>query len=258
MTNRPIRLLLRPLLKHAIAMLAPRQPLRGCSARIRLRQGDCLAELVEVPGWLGCAHVETSGSQGTSNVVLDTPTSQYLLRIELRRTEPAEMLSTADFPVLSYLIERWHLDYALWDALLPRGTAASLPGRRLIVDGYGRRGRSVAWRARQLGLRVTVQERDSARLLDAVFDGFTTCLSPSADGSLYLDASDHASDGAFAIPSNIPPGLADELLALCAFVLSELASAEDDLTTDAGRVRLVDDCSRSLTNLILQRRGGTF
>lgn len=48
----------------------------------------------------------------------------------------------------------------------------SLAGARVVVIGYGSRGRPLATRARELGARTTVTEVNPVRALEAVLDGF--------------------------------------------------------------------------------------
>ena len=187
--------------------------------------------------------------EAPSRLLLHTPSGTRQLRLELQRRGGEDAaLSTADFPAVAYLLERWYLDFRVWDALLPRAARGSLPGRLLIVRGYRRRGRSIAWRARQLGLRVQIEDDDPRRMLDALFDGFAACAPPAATPDLMVDT---LTDGdMFAAPEAVPRGLADELSALAAFVVTAFA----DAAGFAEDRPIIETCDQLLLNLMLRHR----
>ncbi len=84
-----------------------------------------------------------------------------------------------------YLFDNRHgTGQSTLDGIL-RATDVFLPGKRVIVCGYGWVGKGVASRARGMGAIVTVTEVDPVRALEAKMDGFeVTALS---DASAYGD-----------------------------------------------------------------------
>jgi hypothetical protein len=245
-----------PLLRRAVAALSPRKPLAGCTAKISILAEDDLPELSEVLQALACSKVDVATSQAPSRILLHTSSGTRELRLELRRNGDDPALSTADFPVVAYLLERWYLDFRVWDALLPRAARGSLPGRVLTINGYRRRGRLIAWRARQLGLRVQIEESDPCRMLDAVFDGFKPCAATPDAPDLMLDTLADDAD-IFGVPATVPRGLADELTALSAFVLAALGTFEPDGRGPEDYRQLIEPCNRRLVDLILELKAGS-
>lgn len=235
-----------PLLQRALAALAPAQPLAACRAVISLRADDALAPLVGVPAALGCSEVELVTSNESSRIVVRTAAGERVLNVELRRAADA-FFSTADVPMLAYTVERWQLDHAVWDELLPRAARGSLPGRVLTVRGYGRRGRSIAWRARALGMDVQIEAAAPHDMLDALYDGFEAA-GTRAPGTL-VDTLDEVR-GPFAVPAAVPPGLTDEVCALAALALAALAGA----ATPNARERIATACEASFADLLLAVR----
>jgi hypothetical protein len=245
-----------PLLRRAVAALSPQRPLAGCTAKISILAEDDLPELSEVLQALACSKVDVVASKAPSRILLCTSSGTRELRLELRRNGDDAALSTADFPVVAYLLERWYLDFHVWDVLLPRAARGSLPGRVLTINGYRSRGRLIAWRARQLGLRVQIEESDPQRMLDAIFDGFKPCAATLNAPDLTIDTLTDGT-GIFEVPTTLPRGLADELTALSVFVLAALGTFEPDGRGPEDYRQLIEPCNRRLVDLILELKAAS-
>jgi hypothetical protein len=177
---------------------------------------------------LGSVHLTYQPDQ-RSRITVRKAKSYYDLLLEVPPAAELghhdRVLSTASIPAFSFLLERWQLDHLVWDALLPHKARGSLPGRCLLIHGYDYRGRSIAWRARAIGMNVLVAEGDLQRRLDASYDGFEifTEGAPPDHIAVYT----HAFEGAaglcpFAPPSSVPVALTDEYMALSAIALSAI------------------------------------
>jgi adenosylhomocysteinase len=97
----------------------------------------------------------------------------------VRRLAALERSGSLMYPVIAvnnaqtkYLFDNRHgTGQSTLDGIL-RATDIFLPGKRIIVCGYGWVGKGVATRARGLGAIVTVTEVDPVRALEAKMDGF--------------------------------------------------------------------------------------
>ncbi len=76
-----------------------------------------------------------------------------------------------DVPIKEGLHNRYLVGLTAWHAFTEQ-TRLGLHRKRVLVVGYGLVGRGVALTARALGGAVSVAERDSARALEARYDGF--------------------------------------------------------------------------------------
>jgi adenosylhomocysteinase len=76
-----------------------------------------------------------------------------------------------DVPIKEGLHNRYLVGQTAWQTFTSR-TQLSLHRKRVVVVGYGLVGRGVALTARSLGGGVSVAERDPARSLEALYDGF--------------------------------------------------------------------------------------
>ena len=179
-----------------------------------------LAVLADMLVGLGCLEATVLASAPPARVEIDgqPPT---LLRLELEPAPGGQGPTTASLPTLGWLAARWRLDQAVWDQLLPGDGAPSLPGRSLTVHGYDPGGRSVAWRARELGARVSVWDADPIRQLDAIHDGFERA--DPADGAEGIDA------GRIPLPplTGLAAPLIDALMAAGLLLLCGPADAAD-------------------------------
>lgn len=82
------------------------------------------------------------------------------------------------------LVERSRSDAESTLERIGRETGTFYGGARLAVIGYGRRGRTLARRARERGARVVVAEADPLRALEATLDGFEVApLADALDGA---------------------------------------------------------------------------
>lgn len=71
-----------------------------------------------------------------------------------------------------YLFDnRYGTGQSVWDGIL-RTTNVSIPGRVVVIAGYGYCGKGIAMRARALGARVIVTEIDPVKAIEAVMDGY--------------------------------------------------------------------------------------
>jgi phosphoglycerate dehydrogenase-like enzyme len=220
-----------PLATGALAAHLAAAPLAGGSARVLLGGEPRLAVLADLLARLGCAEATVLASEPPARVEIDgqPPT---LLRLELEPASDSQGPTTASLPALGWLASRWRLDQAVWDQLLPGDGAPSLPGRRLTVRGYDPGGRSVAWRARELGARVAVWDEDPIRQLDAIHDGFERA--DPADGAEGIDV------GRIPLPplTGLAAPLIDALMAASLLLLCGPA----------------DEADRTLADLLLQDR----
>ena len=97
----------------------------------------------------------------------------------VRRLVALEKCSMLMYPVIAvnnahtkYLFDNRHgTGQSTLDGIL-RATDVFLPGKHIVVCGYGWVGKGVAARARGLGAIVTVTEIDPVRALEAKMDGF--------------------------------------------------------------------------------------
>jgi adenosylhomocysteinase len=97
----------------------------------------------------------------------------------VRRLASLERSGSLMYPVIAvnnaqtkYLFDNRHgTGQSTLDGIL-RATDIFLPGKRIIVCGYGWVGKGVATRAKGLGAIVTVTEVDPVRALEAKMDGF--------------------------------------------------------------------------------------
>jgi phosphoglycerate dehydrogenase-like enzyme len=237
-----------PLLAAAVRRLHPDHPLAGRRAIVELGGEPRLAVLIEALLQLGAAGAKTAPSAGPARVVLHGGPGDIELGLDLARPGEAGAPSVAGLTILSWLADRWRLDFDTWTALLPDGRGGgSLPGRRLTVVGYGDRGRSIAWRAREIGACVAVRDPDPRHQLDALHDGFE-CAPPGARSDLTVDALDSGSG---------PPSLADAgdglIDAVCAAAVLMLAG----LAAPGANPRAVArDSDRALSDLLLSDRVG--
>lgn len=209
-----------PLAAGALAARRGGAPLAGRSARVLLGGEPQLAVLADMLVGLGCLEATVLASAPPARVEIDgqPPT---LLRLELEPAPGGQGPTTASLPTLGWLAARWRLDQAVWDQLLPGDGAPSLPGRSLTVHGYDPGGRSVAWRARELGARVSVWDADPIRQLDAIHDGFERA--DPADGAEGIDA------GRIPLPplTGLAAPLIDALMAAGLLLLCGPADAAD-------------------------------
>jgi len=110
----------------------------------------------------------------------------------VKRLAAMEKQGTLTYPVIAvnsartkYLFDNRHgTGQSTLDGIL-RATDAFLPGKRVIVCGYGWVGKGVASRARGMGAIVTVTEVDPLRALEAKMDGFE--VAKLSDASTYGD-----------------------------------------------------------------------
>jgi hypothetical protein len=243
-----------PVLQRTLSLYAPQRPLERVAAIVRRNADDRFDTLAEIVGELGCPDIEIEHTRAPTHVVLRTTSALRELRIELQPSGGGEILSTAEFPIMTYLLERWQLDYRVWEELLPRDAKGSLPGRILTVRGYGRRGSLIARRAREIGLNVRIEESDPHRMLDALYDGFAPRGLADPIGGLVIDTLTDR-DGPFALPAVVPSGLADETSALATVALTALSTCGEEMAAHEGRRRVIEMCDRSLAGIIIQYRG---
>jgi len=110
----------------------------------------------------------------------------------VKRLAAMEKQGRLAYPVIAvnsartkYLFDNRHgTGQSTLDGIL-RATDVFLPGKRVIVCGYGWVGKGVASRARGMGAIVTVTEVDPVRALEAKMDGFE--VGKLSDASTYGD-----------------------------------------------------------------------
>ncbi|HEX3128036.1 MAG TPA: NAD(P)-dependent oxidoreductase, partial [Thermoanaerobaculia bacterium] len=245
-----------PVLRQALRRIEERRPFEGCGVRLPPRLARDLPALSAALEALGVA-VDAAGS---GRVELSTSSGTLWLGVDVESPapEPEAAFSLASLPTLRVLRERWRVDWRAWDLLLPRHARGSLPGRRLVVEGYGPRGRRIAWRARALGVEVLVAETSTARRLEALFDGFEAPGGASADGAdgdliLATGETDTPAHPVFGPVEGIPPGLADETAAAVLLALAGLRAAAGRDPFPAEEVAAA--CDRELAESVLAARG---
>jgi hypothetical protein len=213
----PPKIQLGPVMRQVLQELAPRRPFSGCRVSLSARLTEELPSLGNALDALGADTLQIR-CDSLPLLELETPSGKQRLIVELALGDlgytEEEVFSTAAIPAVRYVLERWQLDYLLWNELLPSEARGSLPGRRLWVEGYGVRGRLIAWRAREMGIEVVVVEGHPVRQLEALYDGFETASEFPASDSLVVRTADGGIKGAancFRPPTSVPPGIADEL-----------------------------------------------
>lgn len=248
-----------PLLARVLAKLGPKRPLAECKVQLSAALLAPLPALAPAIKALGCQQVGTL-PQARPVLVVETPAGKFTLLVELPPpTLQGATFSTALVPTLSYLLERWQLDYYLWDCLLPRAAQGSLPGRTLLVVGYGRRGKNVAWRARQLGMQVLVAEEMPQRRLDAGYDGFEVFTGEIPPQWLVVNtgvaANGRGVDLSFC-PDTIPEGLQDEVTALAVVALYVLWGFDGHKNGQGqeGQTAVAHICDQLLLDLLVATR----
>ncbi len=246
-------------LETVLCILGPPKPLEGCAAERPRGLIGRLPGICEALEAIGCV-CDASNIGGDPLLVVTTPLNPIELAVVVpgvfaRAGETA--FSTASIPAVSFLLERWVLDHALWDWILPRGAEGSLPGRTIVVNGYDRAGQLIAWRASGMGMHVLVRESDPQRLLDALYNGFET-ISPHievGDLALRQGALEVPADLLSLAPSDgIPRGMADEMAAVCLialFVLRETGQRDQRQWTENRVIRV---CNRLVLDALCATR----
>lgn len=172
----------------------------------------------------------------------------------------------AQVPLLRHLLRHWMEDFELWDQLLPRHASHSLPGRALCVYGYGISGRRVAWRARELGMLVTVAEAEPQLLIAAAMDGFATTRPQDVDprpGLLRVFTVPGATTQGIDLsgfPETIPAGLADEFTATTVLSLHVIhaSPADGDVSPQDHHARLACLVDELFADMVAERRTDNY
>ena len=249
-----------PLLRKAVDRLMPYNSLLGCSIRVSSRIERELPNVKSAITAMKCRELRIVLDERPV-IFLDTPDKTMEVFVEFPPASAGRgnrlAFSTAWVPALSFLLERWQLDYALWDYLLPKNGVGSLPGKRLLVRGFNVTGRSVAWRGREIGMKVMVVDSDPRRLLDASYDGFEAFAERPPQASLTIDT-DRLSNGdgltLLQKPTAIPSGLSDEVATLVVISLHvlrnlEMCPIQQQVQHDANTI-----CDQLLVDLIASER----
>lgn len=98
----------------------------------------------------------------------------------VKRLHALEAADKLEFPMIAvndsnckYLFDnRYGTGQSVWDGIM-RTTNLTVPGKNVVVAGYGWCGKGVAMRAKGLGAHVYITEIDPIKAIEAVFDGFT-------------------------------------------------------------------------------------
>jgi phosphoglycerate dehydrogenase-like enzyme len=251
-----------PVARSLCGALAREQPLRACRVGIPEARAADLPQLRRLAATLGAKVAQRTGP--SDRIELETPSSRFAVQTEL---DPDRVVDGpgADVPIIAIravrdLVERWQMDYALWEHLLPRGGKGSLPGRLLHIVGYGPRGRLIAWRGRELGMRILVQDTSPRRRLDALGDGFSLAHGRAAGGSeLMVRTGESGGDAASPLlrpPDSIPVGLSDELASAVAIVFAVLqtGATRQHPSAESRRSSLIEVCDTLLVDTLLTAR----
>lgn len=251
------------LIRKVLGILAPRQPFRGYVPQITTRSRKELPEIGTALKMLGSTKVEWIQSD-QQHIALKNRSYTTELLLQLSPSSNLENhegdFSIARVPSLAFLLDRWQIDYMLWDYLLPRAARGSLPGRTIHIHGYGRRGKLIAWKARAIGMRTIVAEGNLQSRLDALYDGFQTVSAEAHSTNqdhlvVRTDPKDIGSGiNPFIPPLSYPLGLAEEVSSLSIIALYVLHSIKSVQNREPHSDTIVSICDKLFLDVLVKAK----
>jgi len=112
----------------------------------------------------------------------ETTTGVHRLRLrEKAKQLKFPMMAVNDAKCKHLFDNRYGTGQSTWSALL-HTTNLLIPGKRVVVAGYGWCGRGIAMKAHSLGARVIITEVDPVKALEAYMDGYEIMSMDAAAG----------------------------------------------------------------------------